>query len=63
MVITDETEPKQSRVASGPKWGSDARRPQGAGMDDVELTLSAAGVIFIDENGEGPGVRLRKAGS
>lgn len=23
--------------------------------------LEAAGVIFIDENGEGPGVRLRKA--
>jgi hypothetical protein len=25
--------------------------------------LKAAGVIFVDENGEGPGVRLRKAGS
>jgi transcriptional regulator with XRE-family HTH domain len=24
--------------------------------------LEAAGVIFIDENGEGPGVRLRKGG-
>ena len=24
------------------------------------LALEAAGVIFIDENGEGPGVRLRK---
>jgi predicted transcriptional regulator len=26
-------------------------------------TLESAGVIFIDENGEGPGVRLRKAAS
>lgn len=27
----------------------------------LESALSGAGVIFIDENGEGPGVRLRKA--
>ena len=26
----------------------------------LETALQAAGVIFIDENGEGPGVRLRK---
>jgi len=26
----------------------------------IRETLEAAGVIFIDENGEGPGVRLRK---
>lgn len=26
----------------------------------VRQTLEAAGVLFIDENGEGPGVRLRK---
>ncbi len=26
----------------------------------IKRTLEAAGVIFIDENGEGPGVRLRK---
>jgi hypothetical protein len=24
------------------------------------VTLESAGVIFIEENGEGPGVRLRK---
>jgi hypothetical protein len=24
--------------------------------------LEAAGVIFVEENGEGPGVRLRKGG-
>jgi transcriptional regulator with XRE-family HTH domain len=27
----------------------------------IRQALEAAGVIFIDENGEGPGVRLRKA--
>ncbi|MER8581728.1 transcriptional regulator [Mesorhizobium sp. M1423] len=26
----------------------------------VRRALEAAGVIFVDENGEGPGVRLRK---
>lgn len=26
----------------------------------LQAALEAAGVIFIDENGEGPGVRLRK---
>jgi hypothetical protein len=26
----------------------------------VRSALEAAGVIFVDENGEGPGVRLRK---
>jgi hypothetical protein len=26
----------------------------------VQDALRAAGVIFVDENGDGPGVRLRK---
>lgn len=26
----------------------------------IRSSLEAAGVIFVDENGEGPGVRLRK---
>jgi len=30
-------------------------------LDAIRSALEAAGVIFIDENGEGPGVRLRKA--
>jgi hypothetical protein len=29
-------------------------------MDRLEQALEAAGVEFIDENGGGPGVRLRK---
>jgi hypothetical protein len=30
-------------------------------IDAVSAALEAAGVIFVEENGEGPGVRLRKA--
>lgn len=30
-------------------------------MVTIKLALEKAGVIFVDENGEGPGVRLRKA--
>jgi bifunctional ADP-heptose synthase (sugar kinase/adenylyltransferase) len=37
---------------------------QAAGMLNnvaaVRAALEAAGVIFVEENGEGPGVRLRK---
>lgn len=29
-------------------------------LQAVRATLELAGVIFVDENGEGPGVRLRK---
>lgn len=29
-------------------------------VDAIRAALETAGVIFIDENGEGPGVRLRK---
>jgi transcriptional regulator with XRE-family HTH domain len=28
----------------------------------IRAALEAAGVIFVAENGEGPGVRLRKSG-
>jgi len=30
-------------------------------LEAIELTFRRAGVEFIDENGGGPGVRLRKA--
>jgi hypothetical protein len=30
-------------------------------MDSLKSALEAAGVEFIDENGGGPGVRLRKS--
>lgn len=29
-------------------------------VDAIRRALEAAGVIFVDENGAGPGVRLRK---
>jgi transcriptional regulator with XRE-family HTH domain len=29
-------------------------------VDALKLALEKAGVIFVDENGQGPGVRLRK---
>jgi len=30
-------------------------------LEIIEAVLKKAGVVFIDENGGGPGVRLRKA--
>jgi hypothetical protein len=30
-------------------------------MSSIEKALAMAGVIFVDENGDGPGVRLKKA--
>ena len=30
-------------------------------VNAMRLTMEAAGVLFISENGEGPGVRLRKS--
>jgi transcriptional regulator with XRE-family HTH domain len=29
-------------------------------LSAIRVALEAAGVIFVEENGEGPGVRLRK---
>lgn len=29
-------------------------------VEAIQSALEAAGIIFIEENGEGPGVRLRK---
>lgn len=34
--------------------------PQNATLDVLRWAFETAGVIFIDENGQGPGVRLRK---
>jgi transcriptional regulator with XRE-family HTH domain len=31
-----------------------------SGLAAIRAALEAAGVIFVDENGEGPGVRLKK---
>lgn len=37
------------------------RAPYPRTLDDIQAALESAGVIFVAENGEGPGVRLRKA--
>lgn len=34
--------------------------PLRASLQVMRAALEAAGVIFVDENGEGPGVRLKK---
>jgi transcriptional regulator with XRE-family HTH domain len=37
------------------------RSPHPNNLTAIRTALEAAGVIFVDENGEGPGVRLKKA--
>jgi predicted transcriptional regulator len=34
--------------------------PSANNLSAIRAALEATGVIFVDENGEGPGVRLRK---
>ena len=36
------------------------RMPYARTLDDIRRALEAAGVVFVDENGEGAGVRLWK---
>ena len=36
-----------------------ARRPYNRTLQDIRRSLEEAGIEFIDENGGGPGVRLR----
>lgn len=38
----------------------EGRGPQASTISAIQRVYEAAGVIFIAENGEGPGVRLRK---
>jgi transcriptional regulator with XRE-family HTH domain len=39
---------------------ADTHEPRRATLDVIRRALEAAGVEFIDENGGGPGVRLKK---
>lgn len=39
---------------------SGKREPYDRTLADLRASLESAGVIFVEENGEGPGVRLRK---
>lgn len=36
--------------------------PRDSTLAAIRAALEAGGVVFVDENGDGPGVRLRKAG-
>jgi transcriptional regulator with XRE-family HTH domain len=42
------------------RFERDRAAPIHSTADAIRAALEAAGVLFIDENGEGPGVRLRK---
>lgn len=42
------------------EFESGRRVPIANNLAAIRTALEAAGIIFIDENGEGPGVRLRK---
>jgi DNA-binding XRE family transcriptional regulator len=37
-----------------------ARNPHKSNLEAIRAALEAAGVVFIDRNGGGPGVRLRQ---
>jgi len=56
---------KASRVALRTiiDFERDARAPRNATLDAIQRALEAASVVFVEENGGGPGVRLRAAGS
>ena len=45
-----------ARIRLGP-----TKSPSESNLAAIRTALEAAGVIFVDENNEGPGVRLRKA--
>lgn len=51
------SEPTIKRIEGGKASVSDDTRSA------IRAALEAAGVIFVEENGEGPGVRLRKVTS
>lgn len=64
-ALVDLTQPKLADAAGlGLSTVVDFERQRRSVSDDaiqsMRKALEAAGVIFIDENGEGPGVRLRK---
>lgn len=64
-ALVELTQPKLADAAGlGLSTVVDFERGRRAVSDDairaMRAALEAAGVIFVDENGEGPGVRLRK---
>ncbi|WP_348627877.1 MULTISPECIES: transcriptional regulator [unclassified Mesorhizobium] len=51
-----------SRVATATiaTFETGKRVPYPRTIDDIREALENAGIVFIDKNGDGPGVRLRK---
>ena len=43
------------------QFETEAAKPRNATLAVIRSALESAGVVFVDENGEGPGVRLRKS--
>lgn len=52
----------ESKVAKATiaNFEANRRTPYDRTLADLHATLESAGVIFVAENGEGPGVRLKK---
>jgi transcriptional regulator with XRE-family HTH domain len=42
------------------KFENEQATPQRASLQVMRAALESAGVIFVEENGEGPGVRMKK---
>ena len=57
----DLAENAQVGVVTVRQLEADTHEPRRATLDVIRRALEAAGVEFLDENGGGPGVRLRKA--
>ena len=54
--------PQQCRAARALLGLSANSRPYSSTIDSIKTALEAAGVVFIESNGQGPGVRLREPG-
>ncbi len=54
------SEASQVSTATIANFEAGKRIPIANNLAAIRTALETAGIIFIDENGEGPGVRLRK---
>jgi transcriptional regulator with XRE-family HTH domain len=55
---------KRAKVSEKAIWDfeADKRKPREQTITRLSTTLERAGVVFIAENGGGPGVRLKRKG-
>jgi transcriptional regulator with XRE-family HTH domain len=60
-VLADRAGVGTNTVRNMEAAGANSVRARTDTLDAVVAALKSAGVIFVEENGEGPGVRLRKA--